>query len=310
LKSKQTLASYIALALTWGASFLFMKIGLEGLSPSQVVLGRLGIGALTLLILMAVTGRRWPRELKIYLHLAIVGLLLCVFPFLLFAWSGQYLPSGLSSILNATTPFMTALFSALLLPGNRLTRFQTLGIFIGAIGVAVVMGLWNIITDPAFVSSVPAQFGCLGATACYGIAFVYMQAFLSGKHKYDSLTISSIQIVIGAIEIGVISLFLAHPTIHLSTSVISSIVILGAFGTGIAYIWNTKIVMNWGATAASTVTYLTPLVGVILGIIFLNEQFFWYQPIGGIIVVIGILIVQNVIKSPETRKKKNNLTMK
>ncbi len=288
-----TLAAYLALALTWGSSFLLMKVALDGLAPAQVVLGRLGIGALTLCALMAATRRPWPREPRLWVHLGVVAVFLCVVPFLLFAWAGQHLPSGLSSILNATTPIMTVAVGALALPTERLTLPQLSGILLGAAGVAVVMGVWTVVADPAFAASVPAQLACLGATACYGIAFTYLRRFVVGTHQHDALTISAVQIVLGAAAIGLAAPAVATAPVDLTAPVVASIVALGALGTGIAYIWNTAVAMRWGPTIASTVTYLTPLVGVVLGAVVLHERLAWYQPVGGVLVVAGILVAQH-----------------
>lgn len=80
---------------------------------------------------------------------------------------------------------------------------------------------------------------------------------------------------------------------HLSGRVVASVLVLGAVGTGLAYVWNTNIVSGWGATNASTVTYLTPLAGVLLGIVVLHESVSWNEPVGAVIVVLGIAISQD-----------------
>lgn len=116
---RSVLAQYVALALAGGASFLFIKIGLEGLSPAQVVLGRLLAGAVALGAVTAWTRHRLPREAVVWAHLAVVAVLLCVVPFLLFAWAEVQISSGLASIYNATTPLMTALVAVAALPAER-----------------------------------------------------------------------------------------------------------------------------------------------------------------------------------------------
>lgn len=101
------LLQYLALAVAWGVSFLFIKIGLEGLSPGQVVLARLGLGAVALWVACLALGHRVPTDRVVWGHLLAVVLLLCVVPFLLFAWAEQFISSGLASVDNATTPLMT-----------------------------------------------------------------------------------------------------------------------------------------------------------------------------------------------------------
>src|SRR5262245_37061851 len=122
------LVQYVLLALAWGASFLFIKIGLEGLSPGQVVLGRLVAGAATLALLCLMTRRALPSAPVVWAHLTVVAVLLCVAPFLLFAWAEQHISSGLASIYNATTPLMTMVVALALLPQERLSRDRILGL--------------------------------------------------------------------------------------------------------------------------------------------------------------------------------------
>src|SRR5262249_27546599 len=124
-------AQYGALAVIWGGSFLFIKIGLEGLSPGQVVLGRLVTGALTLAVISGARRSRLPRDPIVWAHLAVVAVLLCDVPFLLFAWAEQRIPSGLASIYNAATPLMTTVWGLAVLPGERPTRARLAGLITG-----------------------------------------------------------------------------------------------------------------------------------------------------------------------------------
>ncbi|WGW10461.1 DMT family transporter [Saxibacter everestensis] len=301
IRTPMLVAAYLALALIWGSSFLFIKVAVGGMSPAQVVLGRLLLGAITLCALMMITRRKWPREPKLWGHLSIVALFACVVPFLLFSWASQFLPSGVSSILNATTPITTLAVSALMLPAERLNRIQILGVFVGAIGVVVVVGPWDVLGDPLFASSLPAQLACLVATTCYGIAFSYLRRFVVGANGHDAVTVSAVQISIAAAMMLLIAPFAATTPLALNLPIVLSMIGLGAVGTGIAYIWFTVIVGSWGSTAASSVTYLTPLVGVILGILVLAETLHWNQPVGGIAIVLGILVSQS--KGTAKRKR-------
>lgn len=282
---------FAALALVWGASFLFMKIALEGLSAIQVVFGRLALGSLVLAVVMASTRRRWPREPQVWGHLTVVAILLCVVPFSLFAWAGQHIDSGLSSIYNATTPITTLLVSLAVLPDERLTRTRIVGVVVAAAGVILVAAPWTV-SGPAFAAtSLLAQLACLGATTCYGLAFVYSRRFLRG-HDYDATTIAATQITIAAAITAFLVPFLGLTPIDLSLPVVASMAILGGIGTGIAYIWNTRIIQTWGATLASTVTYATPVIGVTLGVLILNETLHWNEPVGAALVILGILTSQ------------------
>lgn len=286
-RSRGTVAMFVALATTWGASFLFIKIGLEGLTPEQVVWGRLVLGAAALVVISAVTRSPLPRDLRLWGHLLVVALLLCVLPFSLFAWAEQHVSSGIASVLNATTPLMTMLVGVAALPQERLSRERVAGLLLGFAGVLIVIGVWTLSAGGELLG----QLACLGATASYGFGFVYLRRFVAGRNL-TALTVATVQILLGAAVMLVATPFIADPTPIMSGRVVAAVVLLGVLGTGLAYVWNTAIVGRWGATNASTVTYLTPLVGVLLGVLVLGESATWNQPLGALVIIAGIVVTQ------------------
>ncbi|MFJ4165433.1 DMT family transporter [Microbacterium sp. NPDC089698] len=289
-----TASAYLALALTWGSSFLLMKVSLDSFTPGQIAIGRILIGALTLGGLMALTHRRWPRERRIWGHMTVVAVFLCVLPFLLFAWAETLLPSGIAAVINATTPIWTAIATAFTVRGARLHAGQIVGILLGFCGVALAMGAWQVVSDPAFLASFPAQLACLGATASYGIAFTWMQRFVAGRHDHDALTIAAVQLTAAAVIGLLLAPFLALGPIRggFAPAPVLALAALGMLGTGLAYIWNTRVLAAWGAIAAASVTYLTPLVGIALGVILLAEPLTWYEPAGAAVIILSVLLVQ------------------
>lgn len=285
--SKWPLAQFVILALVWGASFLFIAIGLEGLSPAQVVLGRLGSGAVALAGISLATRQKLPTEPAVWAHLLAVSVLLCVAPFLLYSWAEQTIGSGLASIYNATTPLMTTLVALAALPQERPTRVRLLGLLAGFLGVLIVLGPWH----GTGGGSLAAQAACFAATACYGLGFVYLRRFVSPR-GLPALSLATVQVGLGALIMLALAPWIATAPVHLSPRVVLSILILGMAGTGLAYVWNTNLVAAWGAANASTVTYLTPVVGVSLGVAVLAEPVTWNEPVGAVIVVAGIAISQ------------------
>lgn len=287
-------AQFVALAVLWGASYLFMKVSLEGLSPAQVMLGRLALGGLFLAGVMAVTGRRWPRGARTWGALAAISVFLCVAPFSLYAWAGERIPSGLSSIYNATTPIAALLVSLVVLPDERLTRARVRGLLLAFLGVGVVAAPWNALgtSDGGAGASFPAQLACLGANLCYGIGFVLSRRLLRGT-GHDAVTVAAGQVA-AATAVGlVVAPFIGgFEPVHVTAPVLGGILVLGTAGTGLAYILNTRIIAAWGATTAATVTYLTPVVGVVLGVLVLGETVHWHEPAGAVLVVLGILVSQ------------------
>lgn len=285
--SPAVFGQFLVLALTWGASFLFIKVGLEGFSPAQVVLGRLVAGAAALLVVVAVTRQRLPRAAAVWGHLAVVAVLLCVVPFLLFAWAELHVSSGFASICNATTPLMTTMVAWAALPGERPDRVRLAGLIAGFAGVVVVLGPRRGLAGGGGA----AQAACLLATFSYGLAFVYLRRYVSPR-GLSALQVAAVQVGLGAVIMLLAAPFVAASPVHPSWRAVLGVAVLGVAGTGLAYVWNTNVVAAWGATRASTVTYLTPVVGVVLGVVVLGEAVSWNEPVGALIVVAGIAVSQ------------------
>lgn len=283
---------FVLTGIVWGSSFLFIAVGLQGLSPAQVAWGRLVFGALALIAIVALRRERMPRTARTWAHLCVLGATFCVIPYLLFAWAQQHVPSGLASIFNATTPLMTALMAWAAFRVERLRPGQLIGLAVGIVGVVVIIAPG---TASAVGESTVAQLALLGATACYGFSLAYMRRFLGDSG------LSGAAFALGYIGPAAAFMLLLSPAIfaepvRLSPPVVLSVVALGVLGTGIAYVWNQNTLQAWGPTRASTVTYITPVVGVALGIAVLGERLTWNEPVGAAIVFVGILLVQQRLR--------------
>lgn len=287
---------YVLVALTWGSSFFFAKIGLEGLAPQQVATVRTVLGALTLVVVLLVTRRRWPRDRRVWGHLLVVAVFLNAVPSSLMAWAEQTVPSGLASIYNATTPIMTLLALAVLVPSERLSRRQVGGVVLGIVGVLVLVGPWSLVGDPAVLATVPGQVALLGMTASYGVGLAWLRRFGVGSGQ-DPTTVATVQLTLAALLMLLVAPVVATGPVQLDWRIVAAMVALGAVGTGLAYAWNTRLVGAWGAGRASTVTYLTPVVGVALGVLVLGEPLRWNEPVGGVVVLAGIALASGRLAS-------------
>ena len=285
--------------LVWGASFLFMALALEGLSPAQVATGRTLFGALTLGLIALVTRDRLPRDRRVWGHLAVLSVTFAALPYLLFAWAQQYLASGVTSILNATTPIMTALLAGLLFKVETLTREQILGIVVGTLGVVVIVGPWQGLG--AGTGGIVPYLAVLGATACYGVSLSYMRRFLRDS-GLSAIMLSFVMIALAAVWMLILTPAIGLDPVTLTPSVVIAIVLLGALGTGFAYAWNQNVVRVWGATRSATVTYISPVVGVALGVLVLGEVLVWNEPVGALLVLLGVLLAQRRLRLPARRR--------
>ena len=299
-KSPLVALQFLGMGLVWGASFLFMKIALDGVSFGQVAWSRLVLGGLTLGLIVLVTRPRvnggpvLPREGIVWVHFLVIAISGCVIPHLLFAWAEQYVSSSLASIYNAVTPIMTALMVTAVFRVEKLARDQVIGVLIGIGGVIVIIAPWQY---TQLTGDLWGQLACLGAALCYGFTFAYTRKYLSGR-AITGTTFAFLNIGLAGAVMLLLTPVLAWQPVALTTPIVLSLVTLGALGTGFAYIWNINVLRAWGPTTASTVTYVTPVVGVILGVLVLSETFSWHEPVGAVLVLLGILLTQKRIRLP------------
>jgi drug/metabolite transporter (DMT)-like permease len=283
---------FLMLAAIWGSSFLLIKIGDETLAPLQVALGRMVVGAGTLLFVLFIRRERLPQDPGTWRHLAIAALLLNAVPYSLFAFGETHVSSILAGIWNATTPLLALLAAIVTLPDERPTRRRTYGMLLGFAGVLVVLGIWQGVGGHSLVGSL----ACLGAACCYGLGYPYTRKHLSGRPE-SILALSAAQLLCGAVELAIVTpLFTTAPT-SVPPRVIASIVALGALGTGVAFILNYGLIRDAGATTASTVTYVIPLFSTVAGALFLGEYVTWNQPVGAMLVILGVAISQGRVRA-------------
>lgn len=283
---------FILTGVIWGSSFLFMKVALGGVSPAQVAWTRLVLGGLTLGLFVLARRERLPRRVRVWGHMVVLAVSFCVIPFLLFSWAQQHVTSGLASIYNATTPIMTAIMAWAVFRVEKLKPVQIAGILVGIAGVMVIIAPWQGLD---LAQSLIAQLAILGATACYGFSLAYMRRFTSDTGM-SALVFSFLNIGIAAVIMLLLTPFIALTPVTLDIWIVLSLVLLGCLGTGVAYIWNQNVLRAWGPTRASTVTYITPVVGVVLGVIILGEHMSWNEPVGAVVVFLGILLAQDRLR--------------
>jgi len=291
---------FLGMGVVWGASFLFMKIALDGVSFGQVAWSRLVLGGLTLGLIVLATRPRvnrgpvLPREGIVWLHFLVIAITGCLVPHLLFAWAEQYVSSSLASIYNAVTPIMTAVMVTAVFRVEKLARDQVIGVLVGIAGVVVIIAPWQY---SALTGDLWGQLACLGAALCYGFTFGYTRRNLSGR-PIAGTTFAFLNIGLAGLLMLLLTPVLAWQPVALTTPIVLSLVTLGVLGTGFAYIWHINVLRAWGPTTTSTVTYVTPVVGVVLGVLVLSETFSWHEPAGALLVLVGILLTQKRLRLP------------
>ena len=288
---KSWLPAYIALGLVWGCSFIFIELGLEFLTPFGVAFVRCALGAITLLTVVKVRKISLPKERSTWQKLWIVALLLNVVPGILFAFAQQYVTSVLAGIINATTPLMTMVFMLLLFREQKLKSEQIIGLFIGAFGVMVVLGIWKGIGDNQLLGVL----ALLLAVSCYGFSFPFtIRNIVPLGLKPEAA--ATVQLCMAAITLLPLYLFDGISDDDFQLTPILAMLALGVLGSGFAYIWNFSIIAAAGGSIASTVTYITPVVAVFVGWLFLGEPITWHEIVGAVLVIVGAAITQGRLK--------------
>jgi len=283
--------AYIALGIVWGCSFIFIKLGLEFLTPFGVAFGRCALGALALLIYAKVKGISLPKDRKVQFHLWVVAMLLNVIPGILFALAETEVTSILAGIINAVTPLMTIIAILVINRAEKPKAAQLFGLLLGFFGVLTVLGAWKGLGD----NPLWAILVLLLAVSCYGISFPYTRKYVIPL-KLQAESLMAMQLTLAAITLLPFYLYDGIAKDEYRIGPILGMIGLGVFGSGFAYLWNFKVMQLAGSAIASSVTYLTPLVAIIVGIIFLNESITWNEPVGALIVLLGAAIAQERIK--------------
>jgi drug/metabolite transporter (DMT)-like permease len=282
------LPAYLGLVFIWGCSFLLNELALRSFSPIAVAFGRISLGALTLGIVLLALRQPIRLQRSQLVDLVIVATIITAVPFALIAFAQTRVTSILAGLLNATTPLWVAIFVALLIPLERATRQQGLGLVLGFVGIGVLLGVWNV--DALDLVGVLAM---LGATACYGFGTAWMRWRLADS-SLSGASLSAVQLVIAtAVLLPVLPLGGAPQDVQPES--VLALIGLGAFGAGLAYVLFWRVVRTAGPTIAATVTYLIPLVSTTLGVTVLNEQLTWNQPVGGAVALVGVALAQGIL---------------
>ncbi|MGW7276160.1 DMT family transporter [Streptomyces sp. NPDC054864] len=283
-------ARFILLAALWGSSFTFIKVSLEGLTPSQLVLSRLFMGALMLVIVAAISKVALPRSVEMWGHYAGAALFGNVIPFLLLSYGEKTTSAGMAGVLIGGTPLLTLTVATLALPQERATLRKVVGLAAGFVGVVLIIGPWG-----DRLGSPSGQMACLGAALSYAIGFVYVRKFLSPR-GVKPLAGAASQLIAATVIQAAVTPFLDWGTPDLTGRVTAGVVALGLLSTGLAYILYFRLINDMGAVTASAVNYVVPVAAVVVGVLVLDEPVTWNLVVGGLVVLIGVGYAENRVK--------------
>ena len=296
------LGALLLLGAVWGASFLFIKIGVQEMAPETLVMLRLVIAAIVLLGVLYARGLRLPMNWRTWVDFLFLGVVGLIFPYLLITWSEQTISSGMAAILNATTPLSSVLIAYFWTREERLTGLRLLGLALGFAGVIVAIGIADL--DLARTDT-RAQLAVLVAAACYALTGIYARRAFRGV---PALIPATGQMLAGALLITPYALLVRGiPAQMPSATALGAVVVLAVFGTALAYILLYWLMERIGATRSSMITYLLPPFALAYGALFLGEPIAVNALLGLVLVVFGILLANGVLtlsmfgKRPDVR---------
>ncbi len=278
------------LALAWGSSYLFIKIGVETLPPLSLVAGRLVIGLAVLLVVVVATRTTLPRDPRTLGHLAVLGAVNIAIPFWLIGWAEQHISSGLTGILQSTSPFFTLVLAASFVHDEHITRGRLAGIAVGFLGI-LVLSAGNLADagTAAGAQRLLGELGVVAASLAYATGNTYARRAL---RETQPLVLATGQVG-WALAMVLALAFLVDGGVTLPGVPEAWFAIgwLGAVGTGFAYLVFFRLLTRWGPTRASLVAYLLPVVAVVLGVVVLGETVDATFLAGAVLIVAGIWVV-------------------
>ena len=276
----------VALALVWGFSFLLIKVGLHDMSPTVLMLIRAASGFAALAAYMLVTrrpllGDGWKRRIIPYAVLAVTS---GVIPWTLIALGEQSISSGLASILNATTPLWAAVLVTWLIPRDRPSALNYVGVLIGLVGVVILV--LPDVTAKGFGASVAGAVVVLLASISYAISALYQRMKLRGFSVYE-VSVGQLGLTaLLAIPVAAPSL----PSWHLALPSTAAVIALGVGGSGLAYLLYYYINNSLGPVRATGVTILVPMTAVLWGVVLLGETLSLPIVVGMVVILAGIVL--------------------
>ncbi len=280
----------IVLAAIWGSSFMFIKVAVRELEPGEVVFGRVLVGALTLLPAIPFMFGLGPMvtELRRYAGpLVVTGVLNGALPFWLLAWSEKRLDSGLSAVLQASTPLFVAMLAFGFSRKDRVAGAPLVGVMIGFIGVALLVGAQH-------KGDVVSALAVLLTALCYAASALY-----AGNRLRDSPPIVTSFGTLVAATVLTLPLGVAQWPSHTpSTKAIGSVVALGALGLGVAYLLYFGLIAGAGASSAVLVTYLVPVLALAYGSSFLDEPVTGFAVGGLVLILAGVALGTGSLRLP------------
>jgi len=271
----------------WGSSYLFIKVIVAEVPAPTLVAARLTLATAFLWIILRVRGLSMPSSLETWGRFAVMGLLNSAVPYWLISWSEQYIPSGLASLLQATTPVFTVILAQFLSSDERITMLKIAGVIVGFAGVGILM-LPEL--RQGLRANLMGQLAVVGSSLCYAVTALYARQRLRGQ---PPLVLVTGQMTTGMLLMLPVSLLLDRPFgLSPSPQAVASWIGLTVLGTVVAYLIYFTLIQRTSATFTTTVTYIVPVNGLVLGTLVLGEPLSAALLGSLVLIMLGVLLVR------------------
>ncbi len=288
--SRTNLMQFLLLGLIWGTSYTFIKAALDGLTPSQLVLARLGLGLVFLIAILVMWSIGLPKVGKVWVHLLVASALGMVIPFLLLGYGEQRTSAAMAGMLIAVLPLATLAAVTVFLPSEKVSRRKLVGFLVGFVGVALIVAPWQ--GDPGELTG---QLAVIGAAFSYAAQTVYIRKFLV-PHGLSPVAQAAGQVIMALVLSTAMLPAFGWEAPTFSWPVVVSILLLGVFGTGAAYVLYFRLITDLGAATASSVNYLVPVVGAVASTTLLGDSLTWNMVTGVLAVMAGLAVAEGRIR--------------
>ena len=280
-------AAFVLLGAIWGSSFAWIKIAVDEIPPATLVAWRMTLGAVGMVILVAILRVPWPRRLKEWIPLAVLGTVNAAIPVFLISWGELFVDSGTAAVLNSLVPIFSLIIAGLILRVEPVTALRAGGLVLGFIGAAVLAS--RELELRADISGLIGAGAVVLAAISYAVGASYTKYRIGHSHRY---LVAAGTLVFAAIDMWVLALLTdGGINVPMELDTIVAVVWLGILGSFVAYVLFFFLIEHIGATLATMVTYIFPVVGVAIGVSLLGERMDPRLLIGTGLVLAGIVVV-------------------
>ncbi|MDQ6434489.1 EamA family transporter [Mesorhizobium sp. LHD-90] len=277
------LSLLMLLASLWGASYTFIKVGVETIPPITLIAARTLIAGLILLWVLRLRGLRLPSDAATWLRFLVQACLNSAIPFTLIAWAERTVDAGLAAILNSTTPIFAFVLTAAITRHEPVTARKLFGVVAGMAGICLIIGVQalNGLGDELW-----AQLAVVAASICYGAAVIFGKKF----KELDPMMPAAGSLICGALILLPLSLVVDRPwTLTPSTGSLLALLGLSVFSTALAFAIYFRLIQTLGSVGTTAQAYLRVPIGVAIGVIFLGESVTSTAGIGLVCVIAGVV---------------------